>query len=270
MKRRTYLSGIVTTVGLSGPAVSPSTVGVGERDTTANKPEATSVLLEGTEYETELYVIEGANEGPTAVVVGGVHGDETSGYRAAERVVGWQFDAGRVIGLPRANQPAIDRDARHGVGGDLNRNFPPDGKPTTKLARAIWNDVMLAYDPDLLLDLHRSKGIYEFHPDFVGQAIYPTSIDPAPSNAPKTVDMLNKKHVPWYMPYHEFKSGNTMYGTNPMLVHKAGDDLEIPAYIVETAAFLTDLDTRIEWTTAAAESLLSLHGIKRVTGEGDQ
>lgn len=271
MKRRTYLSGAVTAVGLSVPAVSPSTIGTSDREanTASEETEATSVILQGTEYETELYVIEGANEGPTAIVVGGVHGDEQSGYQTAESVAGWQFDAGRVIVLPRANQPAIDQDTRHGVGGDLNRKFPPGEEPTTKLAQAIWNDVVLEYDPDFLLDLHRSKGIYKFHPDFVGQAIYPTDIEPAPSNATETINMLNEEHVPWYMPYHEFKSGNTMYGTNPMLVHKVGNDLEIPGYIVETAEFLTDLDTRIEWTTVITESLLSLHGVERVTQEGD-
>lgn len=269
MKRRTYLSGAVTAVGLPvsavGSGLAPA-IGVNDRE---NGTQPASMLLEGTNYETELYVIEGDSAGPTGLVVGGVHGDEKSGYRAAETVSSWQFDAGRVVVVPRANQPAIDADARHGVGGDLNRKFPPGEEPTTKLARTIWNDVVLQYEPDFLLDLHRSKGIYKFHPDFVGQAIYPTSVDPAPSNATETIDMLNEDHVPWSMPFHEFETGNTLYGTSPMLVHKAGDDLGIPAYIVETAKFLTDLDTRTEWTSVAARSLLSLHDIERVT-EGDR
>lgn len=275
MKRRTYLSGAVTAVGLSMPVVGSElapAIGVSDRPNgdTTEKTQPTSVLLEGTNYETELYVIEGEEAGPTGIVVGGVHGDERSGYRAAEAVSRWQFDAGRVVVLPRANRPAISENTRHGVGGDLNRQFPIGEEPTTKLARAIWNDVVLRYEPDFLLDLHRSKGIYEVHQEFVGQVIFPTNAESAPSNATETVDLLNEEHVPWYMPYHEFKLGNTLYGTSPLLAHKAGGDLGISAYIVETARFLTDLDTRIEWTTVAAESLLSLHGIERVTQEGDR
>ncbi|RRJ32060.1 M99 family carboxypeptidase catalytic domain-containing protein [Halocatena pleomorpha] len=267
MKRRTYLSGVVAAVGLSAPTVSRSAIGGNDqRQNARGEPETT--VLQGTRYETDVYAIEGTNEGPTAVVVGGVHGDETSGYRAAEAVSRWQFDSGRVIVLPRANQPAIERDTRHGVGGDLNRKFPPEETPTTKLARAIWDDVVMQYEPDVLLDLHRSKGIYKFHPDFVGQAIYPTDAGSAPSNAKETIEMLNEKHVPWYMPFHEFKPGNTVYGSRPMLVHKAGNDLNIPAYIVETARFLTDLDTRVEWTTTTAESLLSSHGVERAGEDG--
>ncbi|UPM43824.1 M99 family carboxypeptidase catalytic domain-containing protein [Halocatena salina] len=269
MKRRTYLSGAVAAVGLSMPTIrSPIDVSEQKKDTTGEL-EATATVLEGTKYETELYAIDGTDEGPTGIVVGGVHGDEKSGYRAAETVASWQFETGRVIVLPRVNRPAIERNTRHGVGGDLNRQFPPGETPTTKLARAIWNDVVMRYEPDVLLDLHRSKGIYKFHPDFVGQSIYPTNAGSAPSNAKETIDILNKEHVPWYMPFHEFKPGNTVYGSRPMLVHKAGNDLNIPAYIVETARFLTDLDTRIEWTTAAAESLLSLHDIGRA-GKGEQ
>lgn len=268
MKRRTYLSGVVAGLGMSalGSGRSP-TIGVSdtnERTDPRTPRQPASVLLEGTKYETELYVIDGSDDGPTGVVVGGMHGDEHAGYRAAGTVSRWQIDAGRLVVLPRANRPAIKRNRRHGVGGDLNRKFPPGEEPTTKLARAIWSDVVLRYDPDFLLDLHSSKGIYKFHPDFVGQAIYPTDIEPAWKNAKKTVEMLNEEYVPWYMPYHKFKMGNTLHGTSPLLAHKAGGDLEIPAYIVETAKFLTDQKTRTEWTAAAAQSLLSSHGIQRV------
>lgn len=262
MKRRTYLSGAATVVGLTalGSGQAPA-IGVSDRNEQTERQPA-SVLLEGTRYETEVYVIDGQNDGPTGVVVGGMHGDEHAGYRAAETVSRWQIDAGRLVVLPRANRPAIERNRRHGVGGDLNRKFPPGKEPTTKLAWAIWNDVVKQHDPDFLLDLHSSKGIYKFHPDFVGQAIYPTEIKPAQSNAKKTIELLNNEQVPWYMPYHAFKMGNTLYGSSPLLAHKAGGDLEIPAYIVETAKFLTDLDTRTEWTAAGAQSLLSLHGVE--------
>jgi hypothetical protein len=270
MKRRTYLSGAATALGISSLAVG----GHGQISVRAaagdTSPEPAYMLLEGTQYATEVYVKDAPEPGPTAIVVGGIHGDERSGYYAAEAVSRWQFDAGRIVVLPRANRPAIEAGTREGVHGDLNRKFPPNEKPTTKLARAIWNDVVLRHDPDLLIDLHRSIGIYKFHQSFVGQAIYPTDIGDAPSNAVETVEFLNKEYVPWYMPYHDFKRGNIMYGSHPLLAHKVGGDLGQPAYIVETTLFLTDLDTRVEWTKGAAEKLLSLHDINRVMKRKNQ
>jgi hypothetical protein len=268
MKRRTYLSGVATALALS------SFMGKSSHNSTvladpADNREPTYMLLEGTQYETGVYVIDAPESGPTAIVVGGMHGDERSGYRAAKAVTDWQFDAGQVVVLPAANRPALERGTRHGVHGDLNRKFPPEEEPTTRLAQAIWNNVVLQHDPDLLMDLHRSKGIYKFHQSFVGQAIYPTDIGNAPSNAVETVELLNEEYVPWYMPYHDFKRGNILYGTNPMLAHKFGEALEQPAYIVETTTFLTDLDTRVEWTKGAAEKLLSLHGIERTKADSN-
>lgn len=275
MKRRTYLLGAATTVGISIPSIGErgqsdeqnGWVSFQQQNTTdSDDPEPEYMVLKGTKYETEVYVIDAPKSGPTGLVVGGIHGDERSGYHAAEAVSRWQFDAGRVVVLPRANQPAITSKTRHGVGGDLNRKFPPGEEPTTKLARAIWSDVVLRSDPDFLIDLHRSKGIYKFHQEFVGQAIYPTDVGAAESNALDTIALLNEEYVPWYMLYHEFKQGNILYGTTPMLAHKAGGDLGLPAYIVETTTFLTDLDARTRWTKGAAEKLLSLHGITTKTG----
>lgn len=282
MKRRTYIVGAAS-IGLSIPIIGES--GQERRDghirngnknenemqairngrAASTDPEPAYTLLDGTKYETEVYVIDAPESGPTGVVIGGMHGDERSGYHAAAAVSRWQFDAGRVVVLPQANQPAIKAKTRHGVGGDLNRTFPPGEEPTTTLAQAIWNDVVLQSEPDFLLDLHRSKGIYRFHESFVGQAIYPTDVGDAPSNAVDTIASLNADVVPWYMPYHDFKRGNVMHGTSPLLAHKAGGDLQVPAYIVETTTFLTDLETRTRWTKRAAEKLLSLHGINRTT-----
>lgn len=264
MKRRTYLSGMAAiATGAVSLTIKERMDSHTARGARSMKREPGFTLLSGTQYATPVYDIKRSNSGPTAIVVGGMHGDEHAGYRTAENVAQWSFDAGRMIVLPRANRPAIERDERHGVGGDLNRAFPPNGEPKTKLARAIWDKVVTRFEPDLLLDLHSSKGIYGVHPDFVGQSIYPTVAGDAQQHAQNTIVYLNETFVPWHMPYHDFKRGNVMDEDRPMLAHKVGGDLSKPAYIVETAKFLTDLDTRIEWTAEAARKLLSLHGIER-------
>ncbi|WP_267643088.1 succinylglutamate desuccinylase/aspartoacylase family protein [Haloarchaeobius amylolyticus] len=267
MQRRTFLRRALA--GLAATAVGFGGLGgFGGRDETmataqpAADDRTRGTLLPGTTYETPVVTIDGGQPGPTAVVVGGLHGDERSGYRAAGAVAEWSFEAGTVVVLPRANQPAIRRGTRENDNGDLNRQFTPGEEPATKLARAIWS-LVEEHDPDVVLDLHRSRGIYRLHPRNVGQAIFPTAAGDATANAEATCTHLNETQVPWSMPLHDFTTGPAMGGGSPLLAHKVGAELGTPAYVVETTTFLTDLGTRVDWTTAAAEHLLAQHGLDR-------
>lgn len=267
MRRRTFLA------RSAAAATGAALAGLGVRGAVSDPPAGgapggnpAGMLLEGTRYETPIYAREGSESGPTAVVVGGLHGDEVAGYRAAERVARWRFDAGTVVVLPRANRPAIRRGTRHGVGGDLNRKFPPGEAPTTRLARAIWEFVQ-ARDPDVVLDLHESEGIYGVHPGLVGQALFPTAVGDAPAHADEVIGVLNEEVVPWYMPLHDYRRGNDLRGTAPLLGHKVAADLELPGYIVETVEFMLDIETRTRWEARAAAELLARHGL-RPRGDG--
>lgn len=223
--------------------------------------------MEGTEHATPVYVNESGSDGPTALVVGGVHGDERPGYLAAGRLRTRVPDAGTLVVLPRANQVAIERDTREGEGGDLNRQFPADAPPETELAEGIWNFVEET-NPDVIVDLHRSVGIYRRHDASVGQAVFPAEVADAPGVAEAVVDRLNSDTVPWYMPLHEFVRGNTITGERSMLVHKVVRELDRPGYIVETTRFLVDTETQATWLTEAATALLARHGVD-LTDDGE-
>lgn len=260
MQRREFLA--------AGATVAGGALGVSRptRGSTGVTRDPTGVLMAGTPHETPVYVVEERATGPTAVVVGGMHGDERSGYLAAQRVADWSVDAGRLVVIPRANRVAIERDTRRGEGGDLNRQFPPDTRPTTALARALW-DRLVEADPDVVVNLHSSKGIYGTHQEFVGQAVFPTAAGDAVAVAEDTVETLNDGVVPWYMPLHTFLVGNTLHGTAPLLAHKVGGGLGQPAYIVETTEFLVDPETGARWTERATTELLARHGIERGAGD---
>ena len=265
MRRRAFLAGgaTVTALGLGASSVATGTTDAAGRPD--QPPEPTDTLLPGTEHETPVYTVEGERDGPTALVVGGMHGDERSGYLAAEAILDWSVDAGRVVVLPRANRVAIRRDSRDGASGDLNRQFPPGEEPTTELARAIWS-LAERESPDVVANLHSSKGIYRTHAEFVGQAIFPTAAGGAESVAEAVVGTLNDAVVPWYMPLHGFSVGNALSGTAPLFAHKVGGDLGRPAYIVEVTEFLLDAQAGARWTERAAEELLARHGIERTGG----
>ena len=81
------------------------------------------VLMAGTRYQTPFYVHSGADPGPTVVVIGGVHGDETAGYLAARALVNWKVQSGTLVIVPDANVPAIRANQRF-VGRNMNAFFP--------------------------------------------------------------------------------------------------------------------------------------------------
>jgi len=82
------------------------------------------VIREGTDEETTAYVTTADTDGPTAIVVGGMHGNETAGYTAAGRIADWTIDAGTLVAIPETNAVAIERGTRNDdEGNNLNRQF---------------------------------------------------------------------------------------------------------------------------------------------------
>ncbi|WP_331235594.1 M99 family carboxypeptidase catalytic domain-containing protein [Natronorarus salvus] len=216
-------------------------------------------ILEGTADETTVYVKESGTDGPTTLVVGGIHGDETSGWMAADLIADqWTVDSGTLVVLPRANTQAIDAD-RRGMGYDLNRRFfVGQDHLRNDIARAIWEEVVERHDPDWLIDLHSSRGYYQGSPRGVGQAIFPTASGPARSYARRITNRVNAKFG--FSGDDRYLVGNTLDGSNPMLVHKATADAGIAGYIMETAWPAAGSSTKREWQLASAANALSLAG----------
>src|SRR5690606_6530295 len=138
--------------------------GAGDAETVAAMAPArvtrtTRVLRRGTSQATPAYIIRSGNPGPTVVIVGGVHGSETAGWRAAEEIKDWTIDRGTLVVIPRATRPAVRRPRRTGPAGiDLNRRFPVNRPPRTARAREIWN-LGGEFRPVALMDLHGGWGV---------------------------------------------------------------------------------------------------------------
>ena len=126
----------------------------------------TGWIADGTPWKTAYYVRDSGVPGPVLLVVGGIHGNEPAGYRAAEQIRHWPIVRGRMVVIPRANVLALRAGTRFlpdpaRPQHDLNRDFPgEDGeRPKSPLARAIWNFVR-QQRPDWIVDLHEG---YQFH-----------------------------------------------------------------------------------------------------------
>ncbi|HEX3984414.1 MAG TPA: N(2)-acetyl-L-2,4-diaminobutanoate deacetylase DoeB, partial [Acidisoma sp.] len=115
-------------------------------------------------------------EGPTALLVGGNHGDEYEGPVALFDLAN-SLEArairGRVVILPALNYPAFRAGTRTSPidRGNLNRSFPgrPDGTVTEKIADYVTRYLLPM--ADLVLDFHSGGRTLDFLPYAAAHAL---------------------------------------------------------------------------------------------------
>ncbi len=109
-------------------------------------------------------------DGPTALLLGGSHGDEYEGPLALSRLIHGGVDldriTGRVIVLPALNTPAVLAGTRLSPidGGNMNRAFPGTavGSATQRIAHFVSRDLIAR--ADVVLDLHSGGRSLTFVP----------------------------------------------------------------------------------------------------------
>ena len=158
---------------------------------------APGILAQGTRYETNVYVTAAEAEGPTVFVVGGIHGNEPAGARAADQIRGWSLKRGKLVVVPGINRLGLARNMRHVPGvpranRDLNRNFPGRnlGAPRGLLAGALW-DRLKSMRPAWLIDLHEGVDLARMNPVKAGNSLVFCPEPETRKAACKMVDAVN-------------------------------------------------------------------------------
>jgi predicted deacylase len=222
------------------------------------------LLLAGTEDETPLVRIDAPAAGPTVVLVGGLHGDEVAGWKAATAATDWEIDAGSLVVIPKATIRAVEaRERDHPVWGNANRMFPLDATPRSPLGKALWDAVERA-DPEYLLDLHSSKGIYS-ESAYYGQHVFYTEGMTEETEA--AIGYLNRAVVPEDRPAYEFTKA-PMDVDYEMLARKASRELGAAAALFEVTEKGLAVETQVAWTTAYVKRTLDLLGVRKADGGG--
>jgi predicted deacylase len=116
-------------------------------------------LPSGTRITIDAHVYRGKEEGPTVLILGGVHGDEINGVEIVRRCIEDEiFDGlahGNVIAIPIVNIFGFINFSREVPDGkDVNRSFPGSlsGSLASRVARTLTKKVIpLA---DFIIDLH--------------------------------------------------------------------------------------------------------------------
>ena len=129
-------------------------------------------LPKGDTLRLAVLVARGQAEGPTLLVLGGVHGDEYEGPHAVRtvfRALTTDQLRGTFIGVPVTNVPAFEAGTRSSPldGLNLARVFPGSrtGTTTERIAHQVGNHLIGRCN--LLIDLH-SSGTHAAMPTLVG------------------------------------------------------------------------------------------------------
>lgn len=157
--------------GLDTSSSNNNQVSTGGSETLIENTVETWNILENTTYETAVYKFTSNVPGKKIAIVGGIHGDEVAGWKAALQLKERRNFTGEVLIIPQANILACKREERYpgygeAVNGikykDLNRNFPgnPDvdikKNPTERISNAI-TETVTDFDADIIIDLHESR-----------------------------------------------------------------------------------------------------------------
>ncbi|UCG49458.1 MAG: succinylglutamate desuccinylase/aspartoacylase family protein [Phycisphaerales bacterium] len=155
-------------------------------------------IAQGTRWQTQYYITDSNEPGPDVMIIGGVHGNEQAGARAAEHIRHWKITNGRLVVLPRANVPALNANKRSMPDlpkerSNLNRNFPKNDtdQPKCTLSKAIW-DLVRSEEPDWLLDLHEGADFTQVNSDSVGSSIIAAEMPEVGDHARRMLRVLNE------------------------------------------------------------------------------
>lgn len=237
--------------------------GSGDRTQTVT----TYTIRKGTQQATDVHVVDAPEDGPTFFLVGGVHGDEVSGWRTATAATEWEIDAGTLVVLPKANVQAVEREIRtYPEGMDLNRQFERGEPPKSQLAHDVWYTIV-RHDPDVLVDLHSSKGFQADDTGYVGQNVFHSQQGTMGPDAEAATAYLNENYVPESRkPKYAFVT-TTMSKNLEMIADKARADLGIPTAIFEVTEADLAVETRVAWTEAYTRWMLDHWGVKTMEKE---
>ena len=210
----------------------------------------------GTRWETWGCIADSGVEGPTALILGGVHGNEPAGAVAAETVCGFAPARGKLVIVPRINPLGLERNIRFLPEiGDMNRVYPPDATntPADRLGAEIIS-LMNRYNISLLVDLHEARTFHRLDHSSLGQTLLFAENSVSATLAMDAVDTVNRGIDE---PVKKFAFAG--YPIPNSSAWYAGKYLGIAAFTVETSSQQT-LEERARQHLAMVRALLIAGG----------
>jgi predicted deacylase len=204
------------------------------------------------------------------LIIGGIHGDETSTIYAAEEYTKAKIEKGVLIVVPRTNRPAIAKNVRM-INIDMNRSFSEQKQEEKDLYeyKVVEKLKELVAKSDLVLNLHEGRGFYLRTKIGMGQSVVADSdkILGLKTTALAAIKTMNK-NIRQKKYYFKFNNHNTASAKtkNPeqkgsltyYSVYAAGK----PAFGVEISSDIKDSEYRVKLAMEAIDAFLKTVGIE--------
>ncbi|CAM2938575.1 M99 family carboxypeptidase catalytic domain-containing protein [Helicobacter burdigaliensis] len=224
-----------------------------------------------------VYHLKGEEEGPTLLVIGGIHGDEPGGYFSPSVLLSsYKIKKGNLYVVPNLNPDSILA-FRRGIYKDMNRKFA-----TIKLSDPDYENVwkikeLITYkEVDFIINLHDGHGFYRekwenaiFNPKAWGQTyvIDQKTLDNVPFG---NLDEITKKietklNQNLHYDFHTFGVRNTQTRFKDeeqqnSLTFFAITNLK-PSIAIETSKNIKELDLKVYYQLSSIEALMEILGI---------
>jgi len=231
-------------------------------------------MMEGTDFQTPVFIFDSKIEGPAVLIIGGTHGNEPAGFEAAHRLLKLFFSnkilKGKIFIIPESNKNAAYKNKRRipvpdsvdKEMGNLNRCYPGEknGLPMQQMAFEITR-LIKKENISLVLDLHESPRYHlesvnkkdEYHG--LGQTLIYTVNERAVWLGMVAVDFLNE-NIPQGIKRFTLVEQPIKHSC----AWSAGENFNIPAFTVETCRKLP-LEERIEYQIKTVIVMLKEEGI---------
>ena len=224
-----------------------------------------------------VYELKGKQDGPTLLVIGGIHGDEPGGYFAPALLMDfYQIQKGKVIVVPNLNPDSIMA-FRRGIYKDMNRKFAvikrndPDFNNVESIKKLITDK-----ETDFIINLHDGHGFYRekwensiFNPRAWGQTyvIDQKTLDDVPFGDLDSIakQIESKLNQSLHYDFHTFGVRNTETRIKDeeqqnSLTYFAITHLK-PAIAIETSKNITELPLKTLYQLSSIEALMEILGI---------
>ena len=208
---------------------------------------SSGLIAKGTKWETPFYHHDSGKPGPTIVITGGVHGNEPAGSRAAEQIQHWPITRGKLVVIPRVNNPGLREGTRFLPGEppalrDLNRDFPKTDAPLAAkgvLAVALWKFIG-EQKPDWFVDLHEGVDFHQINSKSVGSSIIDVKSKEANAVVPLMLSAVNAD-----IKEPKKKLVRLRYPVDGSLARAVYERLKASAMILETTSKSQPLSNRV-------------------------
>ena len=242
---------------------------------------AFETFFKGTDYELNIYRIQGRTPGKTMLLIGGIQGNEPGGFLSADLYADMKIFKGNLIVVPRANSYSIVLNRRQ-INEDMNRKFSEPSKKNYE-AEVVTILKRLIAESDCLLNLHDGTGFYSdtWHDNMKNPMRYGQSIivDSSSFTNPrngeiwdlkemveKVIDEINgfietPQHY-FHFNNHNTSNKNTLHPEQrKSATYYALFECGIPAFGIETSKSLP-LESRIYHHNLAINAFMKIFDIR--------